>query len=98
MRDGELKSPLLPVLYDLPERLTANGGWKNKRYWPCVNPNLGRSVDLGFLERELDKAERTGPEQLALLASQHFNVQIGLGPLTVRWPSTRYRGRTAIRN
>ena len=57
VRDGEMKLPLLPILYELPERLTADGGWKNRELWPLVNPNLGRSVDEEFLANQLTKAE-----------------------------------------
>ena len=85
VRDGVLKSPLLPILYELPIEATRDGGWKERRYWPIVNPSLGRSVDEAFLERELHKAERTGQEQLALFASQHFNVEIGLALRSDRW-------------
>ena len=45
VRDGELKSPLLPILYELPLNRTRDGGWKERRYWPVINPSLGRSVD-----------------------------------------------------
>ena len=48
VRDGELKSPLLPVLYELPLNRTRDGGWKERRYWPVINPSLGRSVDAGL--------------------------------------------------
>jgi phage terminase large subunit-like protein len=90
VRDGELRSPLLPVLYELPLNRTRDGGWKQRRYWPVVNPSLGRSVDADFLERELQKAERTGQEQLALFASQHFNVEIGLALRSDRWSGADY--------
>jgi phage terminase large subunit-like protein len=90
VRDGELQSPLLPILYELPLRLTRDGGWKERRYWPIINPSLGRSVDAEFLERELMKAERTGQEQLALFASQHFNVEIGLALRSDRWSGADY--------
>jgi phage terminase large subunit-like protein len=36
------------------------------------------------------KAERDGPDQLALFASQHFNVEIGVGLLTDHWPGARH--------
>ncbi len=90
VRDGQLAFPLLPVLYELPDALAKNGGWKQPEYWPLVNPNMGRSVDLGFLERELLSAEREGMAQLALFASQHFNVEIGLGLKTDRWRGADY--------
>lgn len=87
VRDGKLKLPLLPVIYELPDRLMGDdgNGWKQSEYWPLVNPNMGRSVRLDFLVNELVKAEREGPAQLALLASQHFNVEVGLRLRTNRW-------------
>lgn len=90
VRDGKLKLPLLPILYELPRKLEADGAWKDRKYWPLVNPNINRSVDEGFLERELLKAEREGIAALAMFASQHFNVEIGLGLRTDRWPGAEY--------
>ena len=78
VRDGKVKMAMLPVLYELPDRLMKDGGWKNRKYWPLLNPNLGRSTSEDFLEREVLRAEEEGPGALALIASQHFNVQIGM--------------------
>ncbi|MBN6819532.1 terminase large subunit [Methylobacterium organophilum] len=99
VRDGILDLPLLPVLYELPEKLAKDNGWKDRATWSMVNPNLGRSVDLNYLEREVTKAEREGAHQLALIASQHFNVEIGLGLRTDRWAGAEFwkrRGRPEI--
>lgn len=85
VRDGKLKIPLLPILYELPDKLAKDGGWKNKKYWPLVNPNLGRSTSADFLERELSRAELDGGQQLALIASQHFNVQVGMSMRADGW-------------
>jgi phage terminase large subunit-like protein len=85
VRDGKVSLPLLPVLYELPPELAADEGWKRPDRFGLVNPNLGRSVNVGFLERELSKAERDGAEQLALFASQHLNVEIGLALHSDRW-------------
>lgn len=85
VRDGEMDLPLLPILYELPVRLTKDGGWKHRDLWGYVNPNMGRSVNEDFLARELLKAEEEGPVQLALLASQHFNVEIGQGLRSDGW-------------
>jgi phage terminase large subunit-like protein len=90
VRDGKLKLPLLPILYELPARIANDGAWKEKCYWPLVNPNINRSVDEGFLERELMKAERDGVQALALFASQHFNIEIGINLRTDRWPGAEY--------
>ncbi len=76
VRDGKMKLPLIAVIYELPKALSKDGGWKDPGTWEMVNPNLGRSVDEAFLADELTKAEREGAAALALLASQHFNVEI----------------------
>jgi len=90
VRDGKLALPLLPILYELPRELAAEGGWKDPATWSMVNPNLGRSVDEAFLRDELTKAEREGTAALALLASQHFNVEIGMGLRSDRWPGAEF--------
>jgi phage terminase large subunit-like protein len=85
VRDGLINLPLLPVLYELPDKIQANDGWKRRQYWHIVNPNMGRSVDEIFLQNQLLKAEQDGAEAMALLASQHFNVQVGLHLRGDRW-------------
>jgi phage terminase large subunit-like protein len=75
VRDGKLQlpKPLLPVLYELPE----GHDWRDEKNWLLVNPNLGRSVDAEFLRSSLIDAQRKGAGEMALFASQHFNVEIG---------------------
>ncbi len=90
VRDGDLAMPLLPILYELPPQLSRDNGWKARRYWLAVNPNLGRSVDEVYLERELGAAENEGESQLRLFASQHFNVEIGVGLRIDGWPGAEY--------
>lgn len=100
VRDGKMKLPLLPVLYELPVSVSKDGGWKDRKYWPCVNPNLGRSTNEKFLASELLKAEEDGPHAMALLASQHFNVEVdqalrsdGWAGATL-WPRGNEKGLT----
>ena len=92
VRDGKLTlpKPLLPVLYELPHELAENNGWKNPLYWERVNPNLGRSVDADFLRSQLIDAERKGQADLALFASQHFNVEIGTALRSDHWAGAEY--------
>jgi len=89
VRDGKVQAPLLPVLYELPKRLQKAKAWTDKKYFPAVNPNLGRSVRPDWLERELAKAKAAGDEQLTLFASQHLNVEIGVGLSTDGWPGAK---------
>lgn len=77
VRDGRLQSPMLAVLYELPHKMAKK--WQKPETWGLVNPHLGRSVDPAFLEDQLVKAREKGPKALQLLASQHFNVEIGVG-------------------
>jgi phage terminase large subunit-like protein len=95
VRDGKVAMPLLPVLYELPDRLARDGGWRDRRYWPMINPNLGRSTNEDFLAREIVRADADGPAAVALIASQHFNVQIGMSLRADGWAGANYwdRGR-----
>lgn len=90
VRDGLIRLPLLPVLYEFPVRLIEDGSWKDPKFWGLVNPNLNRSVDESYLRDELMKAEREGSEKLMLIASQHFNVEIGLSLRNDRWRGADY--------
>ncbi len=95
VRDGLIELPVLPVLYELPLHIAENGGWKNPKTWGLVNPNLNRSVDEAYLRDEMLKAEREGDQQLQLLASQHFNVEVGLALQDSRWRGADYWERAA---
>ncbi|MDB5358861.1 MAG: terminase large subunit [Rhodospirillales bacterium] len=90
VRDGEIDLPLLAVLYELPDKVSEDGGWEDEATWPLVNPNMGRSLDKDFLRRELMKAKREGKAALSLLASQHFNVEIGMKLRSDRWVGADY--------
>jgi phage terminase large subunit-like protein len=93
VRDGKQAMPMLPVLYELPDRLARDGGWRERRYWPLVNPNLGRSTNEDFLAREIVRADADGPAAVALIASQHFNVQIGMSLRADGWAGANYWNR-----
>ncbi|QAY77914.1 terminase TerL endonuclease subunit [Sphingosinicella sp. BN140058] len=86
VRNGELKRPVLPVLYEYPESVLEGEKWKSDRkLWHLVNPNMGRSLDEQGLSQALEDAEKEGIDQLLLIASQHFNIQIGMGLHGDRW-------------
>ena len=94
VRDGKIRGmPILPVLYELPDAMVRDDGWKNPQLWPLVNPNLGRSTNADFLAREVMRAEADGPAAVALIASQHFNVQIGMSLRADGWAGANYWGR-----
>ncbi len=86
---------MLSLIYELPEEVAKDERWKNEALWPLVNPHLGRSVDMDYLRDELRKAEDEGPESMALVASQHFNVQVGSGLHDDRWVGADYWSKAA---
>ncbi|MDO6799371.1 terminase large subunit [Shimia thalassica] len=90
VRDGEIQLPMLSVMYELPREMVEKEEWKDPATWGLVNPNLGFSVHLEDLINDLKKAEREGPEALALFASQHLNVEIGVGMNSGRWVGADY--------
>ena len=94
VRDGRLTlpKPLLPVLYELPPGLD----WQDEANWPLVNPNFGHSVDVDFLRSQLIDAKRKGQSALALFASQHFNVEIGISLRGDRWAGAEHWRKQAM--
>jgi phage terminase large subunit-like protein len=90
VRDGEIRLPMLAVMYELPREMVEKEAWRDPKTWGLVNPNLGRSIFIEDLIDDLNKAEREGPEALALFASQHLNVEIGIGMNSGRWVGVDY--------
>jgi phage terminase large subunit-like protein len=88
VRDGRIQDPtVLPVLYELPEEIQTDKdqAWQNPKLWPMVTPNLGRSVKLDILVQDFETAKGKGADELQRWASQHLNIEIGLGLHANRW-------------
>jgi phage terminase large subunit-like protein len=86
VRDGRLKAPILPLLYEFPPRLD----WRDPKYWHLVNPNHGYSVDVARLVEDYESADVAGIEELRRWASQHLNVEIGLALKSDSWAGAEY--------
>lgn len=86
VRDGRLKAPILPLLYELPEDVE----WRNPDNWPLVLPNAGRSIHIPRLVTEYRAAQESGQEELRRWASQHLNVQIGVALMSDSWAGAEY--------
>ncbi|MDE4059762.1 terminase large subunit [Phaeobacter gallaeciensis] len=88
VRDGKVKgSNLLPCLYEFPEALQSGDGkpWRDPKLWPMVLPNLGKSITLDRLVRLYRQALEKGADNEMVWASQHLNIQIGMGLHSDRW-------------
>jgi phage terminase large subunit-like protein len=86
VRDGRLRAPMLPVLYEFPRDVD----WRDKANWPMVLPNAGRSVHVERLGRDYDAAVEAGPDEVRRWASQHLNVEIGVALMTDAWPGALF--------
>lgn len=86
VRDGEVTDPaFLPVIYEFPEAMLKAEAHRDPANFYITNPNLGASVDEGFLVREQIKAEGQGPHALNDFEAKHLNVPLGLHLASSRW-------------
>jgi phage terminase large subunit-like protein len=91
VRDGLSKGGMmLPVLYEFSEAMMKSGEWRNPENWGFVNPNLNRSINIGGLQEIWSDAEAKGDAEMRRAASQHFNIEIGMGLGTDRWAGADY--------
>jgi phage terminase large subunit-like protein len=83
VRDGEITNGvrMLPVLYEFPAAMQAGPekAWRDPKNWPFVLPNLGRSIDTERLLALYQQAAEKSPRAEMEWASQHLNIQIGVG-------------------
>lgn len=87
VRDGALVgTPLLPVLYEMPEGTE----WKDPANWPMVTPNAGKSITVERLIPDFQAAEQAGEQELLRWATQHLNLEIGLALRSDRWAGAEF--------
>lgn len=71
---------LLPVLYEFPvEQQRDHEFWRDRRNWPLVLPNLGRSIDPQRLVDDYENNGSATKEAEQIWCSQHLNIEIGVG-------------------
>ena len=91
VRDGKIIDPgFVPVIFEHPPEMVANGDCLKVENLAMVNPNLGYSVDRAFLEREFKKAELGGPESLRGFLAKHGNVELGMNLRSDRWAGSDF--------
>lgn len=82
IRDGKGgRSPImLPVLYEFPVELQIDPKfWRDRKNWRLVLPNLGLSIDEEALEDDYENNGRISKQAEQIWASQHLNIEIGVG-------------------
>lgn len=98
IRDGNAgnRPILLPVLYEFPEQKQRDENfWRDQRNWRFLLPNLGRSIDLDRLVADYENNGRATPEAEQIWASQHLNIEIGVGLGDEGWRGAEYWDRRA---
>jgi phage terminase large subunit-like protein len=86
VRDGASELPILPVLYEFPPGID----WRDPAQWHMVTPNAGRSITVERLIPDYHAAVEAGEAELRRWASQHLNVEIGLGLRSDNWVGAGY--------
>jgi len=93
IRDGRAGSSpiMLPVLYEFPQDLQRNQSyWRDTQNWKYLLPNLGRSIDPQRLIDDYENNGRATPQAEQIWASQHLNIQIGVGLGDQNWRAVDY--------
>lgn len=101
---GQVVRSMLPVLYEFPAeiaRAPSNAGdpapWEDPSLWRMVMPNLGRSVQLESLIADWSTEREKGDHAKSIWASQHLNIEIGIGLRSDGWAGATYWERGATR-
>lgn len=100
IRDGEFRGrnirPMLPVLYEFPNEIAQDPvKWQDPANWPMVMPNLGRSIHLDSLLQDWESERTKGNHAVRVWASQHLNIQIGVGLRSDGWVGAEFWDRQA---
>lgn len=95
IRDGYFRGKTvrstLPVLYEFPPDIAKDRErWSDPANWPMVMPNLGRSVQLASLVADWETERAKSDEAVRLWASQHLNIEMGIGMTTDGWPGAQF--------
>jgi phage terminase large subunit-like protein len=97
VRDGEIVDPaFVPIIFEHPPEMVASGECLLLENMAMVNPNMGFSVDQGFLEREFKIAEAAGPESFRGFMAKHANVEIGMNLRSDRWAGADFWSQQGV--
>jgi phage terminase large subunit-like protein len=82
---------MLPVLYEFPQELQRTQDyWRNHSNWAPLLPNLGRSIDPQRLADDYENNGKANAEAEQIWASQHLNIEIGVGLGDDPWAGAVY--------
>ena len=88
---GKVHRALLPITYEYPPDIARDKSkWQDPANWPMVMPNLGRSVHLNSLIADWETERSKSEQAIRIWASQHLNIEMGVGMATDGWPGALY--------
>lgn len=91
VRDGKIDDPKsLPVLYEFPQKMVDAKAYLDPANFYITNPNIGRSVNPGWIADELKKNLPKQDGSLQKFIAKHLNVEIGLNLRSDRWAGADY--------
>lgn len=95
IRDGKFIGKrfraMLPILYEFPDHIGRDPVlWQDPANWHLVMPNLGRSMRLDSLVLDWEAERTKGLKDIQIWASQHLNIEIGVGIKTDAWPGAEF--------
>lgn len=95
VRAGEYRGrsvrQMLPLLYEFPPDIASDRSkWSDPDNWQMVMPNLGRSVHLNSLIADWNSEQEKGEHAVKVWASQHLNIEIGVGLGDDAWRGADY--------
>jgi len=91
VRDGKVQNrKFLPVLYEFPPTMLAEGKHLDPANWYVTNPNLARSVSMDFLRDEYAEVENAEDGTKQVFFAKHLNVEIGVGLRHDAWIGATY--------
>lgn len=86
VRDGKIQDKQsLGILYEFPEDMVKSKAYLKPKNFYIANPNLGKSVSLEWLSRELIKYQDKTDGSYQQFLAKHLNVEIGLALRSDRW-------------
>jgi|ERR1700674_2738610 len=86
IRDGRRSGKMLAVLCEFPLEIARDRAqWSDPTNWPMVMPNLGRSLRIESLVDDFAAESAKGEAAARLWASQHLNIEVGIGQHSDRW-------------
>jgi phage terminase large subunit-like protein len=88
---GKIVRSMLPVLYEFPNEIARDPAqWQDPENWPMVSPNLNRPTTLTDLITSWETEKAKGNHAISIWASQHLNIEIGVGQKNDAWAGAPY--------